>query len=604
MIVIKFLLGQKLEVSEDERGWVLTRFAGREYLAVTRRTQGYQGYMGPGWMGHTLIPLQHAFDISLTAKKSAIDPNLLLHVMRNPQLFSKKILSIPKQAATIQNKLNRSVWNGNVWQAKQSDVRQNGFSKTLLWEISSTGFATQKMIEATVTNLYQIIVSDLLESLSFSAFLAVDVMDRNLYERANDCRWWALTSAFREVLSKSSMSIKADDLTTLTEILRYINSLYTVYDNLFIFDQQGKILAISNDAYQQFIGKTMTERWMSELKATKKTQDYVVSSFEPSDLYNGKHTYIYAAAIRNEKDSSILGGIGIVFDSQPQFESMLKDIMPKDSSGILVDGSFTMFVDGQSKVVSSSTQELAVGSTFRIPPSLSQLSVGEAGFDIVAYKQQYYAVGACISSGYREYKGVDDCYQNKITAMAYVPLGDVAEVDGLMKLDQDKNKQQVIYSANYELAGSKEFATFYVAGQWFGLPAERVIEALEHCDIRSIPDGLSSIEGLVQYQGSVIPVINLAKLMGVLSLEKADDMQVVVLETTENGSKFAVLVDRLGEIPSIDIDKIDSVASIFNKNNMNIAIGVIPMSKGAEDTQMLTILSTENIPQKSNLSLI
>ena len=71
----------------------------------------------------------------------------------------------------------------------------------------------------------------------------MDVMDRNLYERANDCRWWALNATFRRVLSTDSIS--ALDQIKCSEILSYINGLYTVYDSLILFDQQGRVVAVS-----------------------------------------------------------------------------------------------------------------------------------------------------------------------------------------------------------------------------------------------------------------------------------------------------------------------------------------------------------------------
>ncbi|HEX6735092.1 MAG TPA: cache domain-containing protein, partial [Azonexus sp.] len=52
--------GVRLETVRDEDCRVV-RFAGREYLATTRPAQGYQGYAGPGWLGHALAPLEHAF---------------------------------------------------------------------------------------------------------------------------------------------------------------------------------------------------------------------------------------------------------------------------------------------------------------------------------------------------------------------------------------------------------------------------------------------------------------------------------------------------------------------------------------------------------------
>ena len=68
-----------------------------------------------------------------------------------------------------------------------------------------------------------------------------------------------------------------------------------------------------------------------------------MSPFEETDLYaeNGRlrHSYIYNAAITSlTRPDTTLGGIGIVFDSEPQFLSMLQDALPRDGQGAILEG--------------------------------------------------------------------------------------------------------------------------------------------------------------------------------------------------------------------------------------------------------------------------
>ena len=55
---------------------------------------------------------------------------------------------------------------------------------------------------------------------------------------------------------------------------------------------------------------------------------YAVSPFEPSELYGGAGTYVYAAPVL--VDGSAVGGVALVFDSTPQFEAMLRAALPGD----------------------------------------------------------------------------------------------------------------------------------------------------------------------------------------------------------------------------------------------------------------------------------
>ncbi|MFX6170992.1 hypothetical protein ABTF49_19205, partial [Acinetobacter baumannii] len=65
-------------------------------------------------------------------------------------------------------------------------------------------------------------MSSTLQDLQFVSRLMMDVMDRNLYERANDCRWWALAPALREALASGRGG------PSLGALLDDINRLYTV----------------------------------------------------------------------------------------------------------------------------------------------------------------------------------------------------------------------------------------------------------------------------------------------------------------------------------------------------------------------------------------
>jgi hypothetical protein len=84
-------IGSKIGYKLD-KDWSVTRFAGRQYLAVSRATQGYQGYMGPGWYGHVMLPLEHAFDQeSENQFETNISQNTLNEVMGNSKLFNNSL---------------------------------------------------------------------------------------------------------------------------------------------------------------------------------------------------------------------------------------------------------------------------------------------------------------------------------------------------------------------------------------------------------------------------------------------------------------------------------------------------------------------------------
>ena len=132
---------------------------------------------------------------------------------------------MPVRAREIQRRLDRMVWNGRIHQAAES----NAFSRSLLEEIAATGRKTKDQFERASSELLATVAAGLLGEARFLADLAVDVLDRNLYERANDCRWWA-----------TSPVLATMDAGTARTTLAHINSLYTVYANVLLFDTQGR----------------------------------------------------------------------------------------------------------------------------------------------------------------------------------------------------------------------------------------------------------------------------------------------------------------------------------------------------------------------------
>ncbi len=190
-------------------------------------------------------------------------------MMGNEQHFSKELQEVFNKSKTIQDNLNRVIWNGNISQSKTNSSNRE-FSKSLLNEIGSTGVKAN----SSLSNLNQTIISSILKDSEFLSSLAIDIMDRNLYERANDCRWWALTSYFRKALDDmNSISYKQDEINS---ILKYINDLYTVYSNLLIFDKDGKIIAVSNKEEEYLIGKVLTQEWVDKTLNLEDTSKYCV----------------------------------------------------------------------------------------------------------------------------------------------------------------------------------------------------------------------------------------------------------------------------------------------------------------------------------------
>ena len=570
-------LGVRIAIDLDS-DFSITRFSGREYLSKTCSTKGYQGFFGLGWYGHVMVPVEHAFDRQNSMQlQNSVEAGILDAVMHDSRLFSEKLRSIPVQADHIQDELERTVWNRNV---RESDTQ----SKVLLWNISDAGARTKRVFEESIGNLHETVVSGILNDVEFQARLAVDVMDRNLYERANDCRWWALTSDFRRILAQPEIS--QQDRTKIAGILSYINGLYTVYTNLLVFDRQGRILAVSDPNESGFIDKQLQNEWVQQTLVLKNSQSYSVSSFQESELYADTHTYIYSAAITDlNNEKQCVGGIGIVFDSTPQFREMLRDALLRKENGDVVDGCFGVFTERNGRIISSTDERFQVGTTLPLQQNFFTLPNGVSTSGIVELEGHYYAVGAQTSSGYREYK-VNDGYLNDIVGLILMPLAAATTQSGMRKLDPELRRG----TGNTRDQGDViELATFYIESHWLGIRAEMVREAIRADHIIGIPESAPGILGKTMYHDELITVIDLKpQLRQDFPATVRNEQQTIVVVDTEDG-RIGLVVDALGQIPAVNVKRMEPVNTIQESCSRYIEGLVKPDEKSGQQKLMLII---------------
>lgn len=523
-------VGTAVPLALDEGG-KLVRLAGREYLAITRPTAGYQGYLGPGWYGHAMVPLEHAFE-AREDERVIDDPVVLAALAGSTEVFTDALSKVPERADAIQRELNRSVWNGNV-RLVANELEDNTFAKALLKEVSSTGEKTRDVFAHSIGDLHQTVLSSILEDSRFIASLAVEIMDRNLYERANDCRWWALNGTLRSFFEGQATADQA------TATLADINRLYTVYDNLFLFDRDCRVLAMSNPKASELLGQALPQAWAKNTLSLANTQAYGVSAFEPCDIYANRHTFVFTAAIRS-RQGRVLGGIGIVFDSEPQFQAMLQDVLPRQGSDGAKARCIAVLADAQGRVISA-TERYQPGQQLDLPADfLTPSSAGLA--QIHAIDGHYYAVGACRTSGYREFNGVT------ATAIIMESIGPVAEE----RRDDARLRARPISTP---ARGKKaiEMATFYSAGHWFAVPAASVVEAVDDANVTRMPGWNAWCAGVIRFRDQVVPLLNLGEVAGSGTSRKSES---VVVISVPGQSMIGLQVDALGDVVEAPEDHI------------------------------------------------
>ncbi len=560
---------------------------GREYLIRTFQAEGYQGYMGPaGWRGQLMIPVDLAFSGGTRSTLSALDPVQAAGLLQHARNFSPPLHEVITATETIR----RVVWNGQVITADQqgassgtaNDERQvleRQKLKTILDQISETGSRSNDLFSQSIRDLYETVLETQQQNGEFLAQLLVDLLDRNLYERADDCRWWALTPELRTTLAVPT--IAPDEARKVQDILGYIHGLYTVYTQLFVYDRNGKVIARSrrNGESAHPGDEAIDVDTLARVRALPDDQAYHVSAFEPTPFYGGRATYIYHAAVRapsgNSRNDSqiageVVGGIGIVFDAATEFEAMLR-------SGLGQRAGTGYFTDRTGRIISSTDPAHPVCDRLQDPAVLAllqQLPKGQSVSRIVEHDGHYAVMGCSAGQGYREFK-VSDGYEEDVLSVVFHPLGAVQSNGRSQRLDQ------AIEDNGYSSDGRRRqtYATFHCGGDLLALPAVHVLEALPASALsaRMGNGGPGSGSQGPKYQGRIgmlapqsndrighfVWVFDLAWLLHERVGTLDDNSQIIIVR---HGMHTAgLLVDGLHAVPEFADDQL--MASPFNSGS-------------------------------------
>ena len=569
-------LGTQVPVNHDATPRMMMS-GGREYLVCTTGSVGYQGYPGPhGWQGQVMIPLDIAFGGVPASMLAGLEARMADGLLVHARSFCPALFDIMGAADSTAETIRRVVWNGQV--VSGQGVGSTSL-KTVLEQISETGARSNALFSESIRSLFDTVLAAGLRDAEYVTHLLVDLLDRNLYERANDCRWWALSPDLQRLLAMPRP--QAPDLAAMTQILATINGLYTVYACLFVYDRTGQILASTGPGN----GMQVDDATLQQVLALRSAQDYHVSPFAPSALYGDVPTYVYHAAIRHPvHPTQVIGGIGIVFDAAPEFAAMLR--------GGIADKPDTQafFVDRRGSIIASTDPARAVGTTLDIDSALLALDNGGSASRVVIDDGRYALLGCTVSHGYREFK-VSDAYRADVIAVVLTSIGEVAG-QAAAAIDT-----VALFTPVGAHAAGPELATFFVGASLLAIHADQIREALPATSVTPISIGAgtgSGCIGIIPITGmqpgmadDFVWVFDLGALLSGTPSRRDSRSQVVVVRSGKRS--VGLLVDQLHGVGRVDQQQVNDTPMGHLNGNGLLVQQIIQANEGKLLIQVIDV---------------
>jgi hypothetical protein len=223
------------------------------------------------------------------------------------------------------------------------------------------------------------------------ALNAVELIDRNLYERTCDVRWWATDSAVVDCAEKPSPQSTG----YASERLGVILSAYTVYLDLWLCGLDGTILANGRPDRFPVAGKSVAgSGWFKEAVRLRSGDDYVAGNVERLDLLGNAQVATYCASVRADGRSTgaPLGILAIHFDWEAQAKAIVQGVRV-DSH----DKARVLLLDASRRVIAASDGQGILDERF----PLKSASPSGTYRDVTGA-----LVGFHLTPGYETYEGL------------------------------------------------------------------------------------------------------------------------------------------------------------------------------------------------------
>jgi hypothetical protein len=226
------------------------------------------------------------------------------------------------------------------------------------------------------------------------ALNAIELIDRNLYERSCDVRWWATDSAVVDAATTPSDDLAGFASHRLGVILR----AYTVYLDIWLTDMEGRILASGRPDRFAVAGESVADRpWFRTARGLATGDDFHAEDIARETLLGGAQVSTFATPVRLDGDGHgrSVGLLAIHFDWEAQAKTIVEgvriDPARRDRTRVLI-------VDHDRRVIAASDGVGILSERIAFDPR-GRVS----GFDVDASGR---STAFHLTPGYETYRGL------------------------------------------------------------------------------------------------------------------------------------------------------------------------------------------------------
>lgn len=146
--------------------------------------------------------------------------------------------------------------------------------------------------------------------------------------------------------------------------------------------------------------------------------------------------------------------------------------------------------------------------------------------------------------------------------------------------------------------GEIQVLIFNINDQYYATDIQEVERILSYEEPTKLPDSPKFINGVINYEGSILPILSLAKRFSLSEKEKSlSESKIIVAK--QNNSKIGIIVDVVSEVKNVKIEDIEEPPEIVSGISKRYLKGLIKTEK-----QIIIFLNVGTILTEEEKKLI
>ncbi len=146
---------------------------------------------------------------------------------------------------------------------------------------------------------------------------------------------------------------------------------------------------------------------------------------------------------------------------------------------------------------------------------------------------------------------------------------------------------------NIESENKVDFSTlqlvsFKTGDEEYGIDIRCIQEINRILEITKIPNSTYFVEGIINFRGHILPIIDLRTLLGINKKEADKETRIIIIEL--NRKKAGFIVDAVNEVLRITNSIADALPDLIRNVNNDYITSVIKF-----DNRLITLLDFEKI---------